>query len=939
MSPTASPNDQPRTPSALPRRDDPPACKADVDPEATTCRADVTNGVTPADADGEELLPVIESVLHDHATTRSVLKELHRRFNGDLVGTEIGPYKILEELGRGRFGEVYRAQQRGLIDREVALKAIRLGMDTEEVIARFEVERQALAMMEHASIAQVLDAGTTESGRPYIVMELVKGIPITDYCEKHRLALRERLELFVEVCRAVQHAHQKCVIHRDLKPSNVLVTIRDGKPTPKLVDFGLAKATGAKLTDGTAFTCFGHFVGTPDYMSPEQANPTSLDIDAKTDVYALGVLLYELLTETTPFDLNGLGADLAGQAEIQRIIATAEPTKPSSRLESLRADARRSRRERDDDGGDGGKDPIEACTLEQVAARRRTNPPALIRAIRGDLDWIVLRAMEKDPTRRYETANELALDIQRHLGDEPVCASPPSAMYVLRKFVRRNKRSLVAPVTAGAALFLGCALAFLQADWARQMAFGLLALMFIATVLAFVVSWREALRADRNARLAESQAAEAEHKAEIAHRAQIDAAEQARRADAEAEEAKRQAAIAQAVSDFLNQVLSSLSPDEAGREVLVSDVLDDAARRLDERFGDEPMVEARLSLTIGRAFFGLGRYGQAAPRLEWAKTFYTREFGEEHELSRRAASALALLYTHEGRLEEAATLLTRTLEIQRRVLGDRHQETVSSMTNLGGVRMRQARLRDAEAILVETLETGRDLLGEDHPDTLRALHLLGIVFLEEERYTEAEAINVRTLEVRRRLLGDNHPETLKSANNLAYVYELQDRLSEAERYYARALEGKMRTLGPEHPGTLIVKQNLARVYGKQGRSEQAGPMWRALIETHLRLAEHPDADAESKKAAAYVIVAAHPEVVHDLHPAVELAHQACEMTAYQNWEYLETLAEAMFLVGKTHEAIKHQRRALELLPPGTPSRRKLEATLARFESDRSDDAA
>src|SRR5207247_1484286 len=343
------------------------------------------------------------------------------------TGMMIGRYKLLQQIGEGGFGTVFMAEQLEPVQRKVALKIIKAGMDTREIIARFEAERQALALMDHPNIAQVLDGGTTASGRPYFVMELVRGLPITAYCDHDSLSTSERLDLFIKVCHAVQHAHQKGVIHRDLKPSNVLVTLHDGEPVPKVIDFGVAKALGQRLTEKTLFTGFQHMIGTPAYMSPEQAALSGLDIDTRADIYSLGVLLYELLTGALPFDADTFRK--AALDEIRRMIRETEPPKPSTRLQTL-----------------GDK-------LMDVAKQRHTEPAALSRLIRGDLDWIVMKCLEKDRTRRYETANGLAADLHRHLENEPVVARPPSNLYRFDKLVRRNKLAFAA---AGAvALALG----------------------------------------------------------------------------------------------------------------------------------------------------------------------------------------------------------------------------------------------------------------------------------------------------------------------------------------------------------------------------------------------------------------------------------------------------------------------------------------------------
>ncbi|MBW3599199.1 MAG: serine/threonine protein kinase, partial [Planctomycetes bacterium] len=378
-------------------------------------------------------------------------------------GSAIGPYKLLQEIGQGGMGVVFMAEQTTPVRRKVALKIIKPGMDSQQVIARFEAERQALAMMEHQNIARVLDAGATEAGRPYFVMELVKGVPITDYCNHNRLTPRERLELFIPVCEAIQHAHQKGIIHRDIKPSNVLVSLYDGRPVPKVIDFGVAKAIEQRLTERTMFTQFGQIVGTLEYMSPEQAQLNQLDIDTRSDVYSLGVLLYELLTGGTPFSRERLRS--AAFEEVLRVIREEEPVRPSTRLGT-------------------------SATLAAVAARRRTEPKKLSALVRGELDWIVMKALEKDRGRRYETANAFARDVQNYLADEPVAACPPSAAYRFRKFARRNKVSLTMALLIISALAVSVvALGFSNIRVARERN---------ATVLA-LVERSEALRKERAA--------------------------------------------------------------------------------------------------------------------------------------------------------------------------------------------------------------------------------------------------------------------------------------------------------------------------------------------------------------------------------------------------------------------------------------------------------
>ena len=523
--------------------------------------------------------------------------------SSEVMGGHVGPYHLHQQLGEGGMGTVWVADQEQPVKRRVALKVIKAGMDSEQIIRRFEAERQALALMDHSNIAKVLDAGTTQAGRPYFVMELVKGEPITKYCDNVHLPIRERLALFTQVCAAIQHAHQKGIIHRDIKPSNVLVAIQDGQPVPKVIDFGVAKALHQKLAERTMYTEIGAVVGTLEYMSPEQAELSAMDVDTRADIFALGVLLYELLTGTTPLD----GKRLRGTEflEMLRLIKEEEPPTPSTRLAQS------------------------AESLASLAMRRRTEPARLMKDVRGDLDWIVMKCLEKDRRRRYETARGLARDVERHLHDEPVEARPPSARYKLEKFARRYRTVLI--TTASFVLLLLFGLVFSSA------------LAFLA-----LKSKVEALAA-RDA-------------TETARRQAVREATAARTAQRRANE---EAAIARAVTDYLNHdVLGQAIPVnqaaagwKPNRDLKLREALDRPAASVGSRFANQPRVEVVIRRTLGRAYQQLGEYDKAKIQFETALDRSQQLWGKIDLDTIRSRESLANLFSGQAEYAKAEPLL------------------------------------------------------------------------------------------------------------------------------------------------------------------------------------------------------------------------------------------------------------------------------------------
>jgi eukaryotic-like serine/threonine-protein kinase len=691
------------------------------------------------------------------------LLEMEETESTSMIGQDVGNWRLVRRLGQGGMGVVYLAERIGGEFRQnVALKLIKHGMDTKEVIARFEAERQALGLMDHPTIAKIYDAGTTPDGRPYFTMEYVEGIPITEHCDRHELTTRERLDLFVQVCEGVQHAHQKAVIHRDLKPSNVLVGVQDGRPAVKIIDFGIAKALAGRPAGRTIFTELGMMIGTPEYMSPEQAGMSGRDVDTRSDVYSLGVLLYELLVGALPFERRELRE--AGFDEILRRIREEDPLRPSARLTTLGARSTES------------------------ARRRRSDPKSLHRQIQGDLDWITMRALEKSPARRYGSPSDLAEDIRRHMKLEPVLAHAPSAAYRARKFVLRHRLGVAAATVMAAGLAAGAVVAtvgLVRARRAEEHA------LLEAQAKGQVAEFLEGLFKVSNPGEARGNSITARELLDKAT-GTID-----KRLSGQPEIQADMAAIMGRV--YLN--LGLYLPAES----LTRKAVEIRKRRLGP---EHPETLDSMSM-LGWICLEGGRYADAERLLAETLATERRALGPEHSKTRESMSRLASVYLRQRRYAESEKLDLEALELSKRQLGPDHLETVRIKLNLAEDYHDQKRYVEAERYQSEGLESFRRQLGPEHPETLSAMLNLASTYQTSGRLPEAERLFLDTIAIQKRVLGPAHPGTLLAMGNLANVYLDEGRYPDAERLQLESLEVEKQMLGPRHPQTFWTMYNLA----------------------------------------------------------------------------------------------------------------------------------
>jgi eukaryotic-like serine/threonine-protein kinase len=674
-------------------------------------------------AGNEALRKTIETLLKSHDRSGGFLEEpayatiddyKPKELPGERIGDWVDRYKLIQQIGEGGCGIVFMAEQEKPVRRRVAVKIIKPGMDTKSVIARFEAERQVLALMDHPYIAHVLDAGSTRSGRPYFVMELVEGVKITDYCDRHSLPTESRLALFIQVCEAIQYAHQKGIIHRDIKPSNILVTTDlDGRPSPKIIDFGIAKATSSQqLTEKTIFTTREMLMGTPAYMSPEQAAFSSAEMDTRTDIYSLGVLLYELLTGTTPFDAHELLK--VGFDEVRRVIREVEPVRPSARLNSL-----------------------SKADLLALCRHRDEQPSVLLRPLRGDLDWIVMKSLEKDRSHRYETATGLLKDVQRFLAQEPVSARPPSKLYMLQKVVLRNKL-----------LFSGVGV-----------------ILFLLVTGLVAVSTAFALE---------------------------------RRARHEAETASLES---QQVTKFLEDALRGVAPSVALGEdtTMLRGILDRTSMTVSEEMTNQPIVEAEIEDLVGTLYRQIGNYSRAEEMHRSALAIRRKFLGSDDPRVAESLNELGYELQAEKKTAEAESAFKEALTIRQQLFGLTNAATATSINDLSTVYRDEGRLNEAEAMAGEALGIRQYLFGQTNLDVADSLRNMSMILGNQGKWAESEATTRKVLAIRQQLLGPEHPWIASALGDLAWAEDGQGKTKEAEALQREAFAMRQRLLPAEDP--------------------------------------------------------------------------------------------------------------------------------------------
>lgn len=817
-----------------------------------------------------------------------------------------GRYLLEKKVGEGGMGEVWIARQTEPVQRRVALKFVKTGLEHQAYVARFDQERQALAIMDHPNIAKIFDGGTTENGRPFFVMELVHGLPITKYCDKEKLTPRERLALFASVCQGVQHAHQKGIIHRDIKPSNILVGIYDGKPVPKIIDFGVAKATGQRLSRLTVDTEIGSPLGTLEYMSPEQADLTNVDIDTRTDVYALGVILYELLTGTVPFTRKDFAE--AGLMQMLMVIKEKEPPKPSTRLSTLKE-------------------------LPSIAAHRRSDPARLQHLLAGELDWIIMKCLEKERNRRYDSPILLANDLERYLANRPVEAAPPSTLYRVRKFVNRYRGQVLVS--------------------------GLLLTMLIGSVIATSIGMWMAKLAEENA-----------HKEAELHRALLEYIE--------------------------HDLYGQFDPDIRGQigffanhNITVKTQLDNATKLIGKRSKDMPdRVQAAIRKTIGIGYSSLGENVEALAQLEMARKLIP----DNDPMVIKINEAIARILHHQGimpinmdKLNEAEKLLLDCVRTRTVVEGPKAPATLRTRYDLGSVERSMGKWHEAEERLTVLLKEQTQVLPADNPDVPRTMLILAEIYWNQKRDALAEKMNRDALAFCRQNLPPNHPQTFKTMNNLAHYLRTRKQYPESIQLYDELINAASKVYDKDDPDLLTMKFNQAVCYwysGKPSKLNEAEAILQEVLASALRITSSDNSTVlETKQSLSSIAFKKGDwaQAILRYDEILETFKKVYGTYSPKTWEVMENLAYACnetkkhdrcfnmvkelltyitespqtldseryyrvvclaYIVcmqnGQRDELERVLRRALEVLPPGTPDHEDVARTLKKLQKESAD---
>jgi serine/threonine protein kinase len=775
-------------------------------------------------------------------------------------------FRLIRQLGEGGMGQVWLAEQLSPVRRPIALKLIKAGMYDEAVVQRFQAERQSLAIMDHPAIAKVFDAGTTPQGQPYFVMEYVPGLPITEYCDQHGLNIVDRLHLFIQACEGVQHAHQKAVIHRDLKPANILVIDVDGKARPRIIDFGLARATTREFADQTQLTRFGNLMGTPGYMSPEQLDPQMRDIDTRTDVYSLGVILYVLLTGLQPFETKRWAKPPLD--EWLRQLREEEPLTPSNKLASDRETSRTS------------------------AAARGTEPRQLVSQLRGDLDWITMKALERDRERRYATPSELAADLRRHLNHEPVIARPASAAYRLRKYARRH----------GAAMGVGAGLLVVLAAFSLMQAIHL----------------RETTR-ERD------------------------------RASQERDRATR-------IAEFMTGMFKVPDPSETrGNSVTAREILDKASSDIGKGLAQDPEVQSQMMHEMASTYSNLGLYARAHDLAQRAldarmslhgaqdpKTLESmtqlasivnmeghqidaealerraladerRLLGADDPLTLETEDDLAMVLKSLGHLAEAEKMSREVIDADTRRLGPESALALTATNHLGAILFSEGHGADAEKVLRPAIEIERRVWGDDHPETMKALTMLAISLHYRNQFAEAESLSREILASSERVLGGDNQATAVAMVRLADVLADEQHLPKATKLYREALPILSRTLGPDHPRTLMCELNMTRILRSDGHLQEAEKMQRQVLATEIRVngPEYPDALLAQSELAKTLFLEGHYAAAEKL--AREAFDTQLRMLGPRHRDVMDTVQRLGMAMARNHHYAQAQALFTDLI--------------------------